>query len=1690
MIKKQKALNLLLIILAFCFVQQSYACNNVTPSFTSSLNKTCGIPRVLSLTNTSTGTDVPSSTFIWYLNYQEIQRNVGSTNTSTTINTPGTHNITLVVIDTSGCRDSATGTVTVTSSSPQVQDATGYTYSPVIINCILSANAPDSFVTSLVINDTANNYTIIWGDGSSNSGTQLLPPGNVAHTYQNLGVYTFLLISNNGSCTDTLTGRVINERQPVAGVIGPPTGTNYGCVPMTVKFTNNSSNISPTTNFTWNMGDTSYVFNSTTYADSFFHTYSRFLCNQTITMVATNACGSSTASWNPIQASDKDSAIIQPVNPQNCDLSVPYRFNNLSDDRYCVVPDVKNYYWEWGDGTNTGWSSSMAQQSHTYTANGTYTVRLIDSSGCGLDTATYILVIDSLPEAHALASGFGGCSPVSVTFTDSTIGAIATRAWNFGDPSSGVNNTSTDSIATHNYNSGGNYNAILTVSNSCGTDRDTVPIIVRQGAVANFNNLTSGCTPHNVTFTNTSTTAFSNVTYEWDFGDGTSSTAENPPAKTYTTTGNYTVTLISTDSCGADTVTRTFTVYGLPTANFTIPTGLTCAGGSLFFDNTSTNSTNYSWNWGDGSALFNTTLNNANKTYTTAGTYHITLIALSGTNCRDTFMDSIVITPGPTAQFTTDATTGCDSLLVRFTNSSIHGNGLPIDSLDFLWDFNNGNTSVNQNDSSLYRESMLNDSIYLTKLVVTNIYGCMDSTTQNITVHPTPIVDFSMDTSSGCGPLNINFSNISSPKDTGSINIMTFNWVFGNGNSSMATNENQSFTASLTQDSIYNSQLIGTSEHGCMDSITRTQRVYPNPIVTFLSDTLSGCSPLQIQFSNTSLPMDTGSIQIMDFVWHFGNGDSSIAIDTASTYSNAPDNDTNYFVHLVGFSEHGCRADARDTITLFPKPDVDFEMDTTIGCEPLTINFSDSSTHNTYPFWWFGNTSDTSSVLHPSHTFYSRDIYDSIKTISHTVISSRFCLGDTIRKDIIVYGNPIAAISVDTDSICIPENKQMLNNSIGAVRYLWTFGTNPNDTTSEINPVRYFEASVNPFNDSLHTAQLIAYNEFGCSDTAYQDLTVLPYPIASFTADSVTGCSPLRISFTNNSINYDTILWDFGDGTTSTLDNPTHEFIYLGLNDTVYRVVLTIKSRTCVDTMGVNITVHGSNVAFYNYERVAPCDAGYFDFFDQSINAQGYTWDFGDGGSSNLPDPRHLFNPSPYNDTAYRVKLTVNTIYGCLDSMIRMIPLPQRLRIGILDTTYNLCVPGVVNFENRTEGSSIYFWNFGDGHGSILRNPSNEYTVPGTYNYKLIAFDANGCSDSVTSTGVVNAIESPVAQFTFTPPKQRMPNSTFNFTDQSITSSPLTYNWNFYDTSPIIGNSTLRNPTYTFGDSGWYHVQLRVFNGSCYDSISDSMYIEPHLPIPDFTVDRNSGCAPHSVQFTNTSQYASSYIWYFGDGGTSTDFEPSHTYANGGTYNVTLFASGPGGEVQIIRNNFITVLKRPFTSFSLAPNTAYLPDALFKTRNETSGAVSYSWSWMDPFQNILGTSSEFEPYFYIYDTGYFSVQLIAISDEGCPDTLLLQNGIYVNPNGKIFVPNTFTPNGDNINDGFIPKYTSIDTSSYGFEIFNRWGERVFYTTDPTEEWKGNFAGDICQQGVYAWKLVTRFYNGDPVNKEGVVHLLR
>lgn len=1698
--KKLLQLNILLIAFLGFWNESKAVCGNFTPSFTLTKSRSCGLPVNIKLKNTTTGNSKNVATYVWKLGNTILKSGIGLDSLTHMITSPGTYTFKLVVTDTGSlkCKDSVSQSVTITSAIPRAKDGSGsFTYNPLWENCISSSGVPDTFGIFLQMQDSLKNYKIFWGDGNSNTGTLLLSTQSIYHKYNTLGQFKVTIAINpGGSCNDTIFGLVINERQPVAGLIGPPTGTNQGCVPLKVRFINNSLNSSPSTTFRWDMGDGKvYTLGSNTNKDTLFHTYTRSICSGIVTLTAQNNCGSSNSTWNPIQASSKDSGVLTWDNPSNCNLAVPMEFSNNSVNRFCGTPNPKKYKWLWGDGTTTGWITTKNPQTKTYSTRGTYTIRLIDSNTCGIDTFRYIMRIDSLPRAVAMGSPVSGCAPLTVNFQDNSVGNVTNRNWAFNDPYSS-NNFASIANPSHIYSTGGNYQAILTISNNCGSVKDTVDVFVKQKVKAGILGFLDGCAPFTCSPKNNSTIAYSSgTTWRWILPNSTTSTLKDPASFVMNTAGTYTITLIATDSCGSDTAYKTFKVYAKtsPTVNIT-STG-NCAKTPVKFDYSSTITGNLYWDFIDGAGykyffVNQNTAYSTTHTFDSAKTYQTRYIWQDVNQCLDTQILNVTVNPYPTANFTTDKNNGCGPLTVKFTNSSIPRTGT-FGQMQFTWKYTpTGNISKAVDSTIVFRRNVDKDTFYQVKLVAINAQGCKDSITKTIQVYPKPVSKFILNNYSGCAPLNITTFNQSDPNDTGSIYIMKFNWNFANGRKSQKTDTLATFFASKTKDTLYNVALEAISEHGCKDTSYRIVTVYPKPRASFTTNTNQGCKPLNINFTNTSIPRDTGSINIMTFRWDFGDKGTSALRSPANQYNEKYDFDTTYRVRLIGTSEHGCIDTAYGPITLFPNPNIRFTPSTGGGCGPLRVNFTNTSLNATQYSWKFGDYG-IDTAKQQSRIFYGRPIFDSFVYVQLSGISKNNCKSDTVTQRITVFGNPVANYFINKDTFCFPDKMQFFNQSLASYSYVWNFGDGT--ITTQTNPSHFFKKNNDPFSDTTYYIYLVATSPNTCKDTFRGSMTVLPYPVPRFTIDKPDGCSPHTVKFTNNSINALDYKWVMGDGYTfNSIKDITHKYINTGLNDTTYQAVLWTYSIDCIDSTSVTIPVYRPSYSFFRADRVNSCDKGYFQMKEGTENATSLLWKFGDGTTSISRNPLHLFPTSPYQDTSFTVRLYTYSARNCQDSFNRVITLPQRLQMGIKDTGYSVCLPYSIKFYNYTKGAKTYIWDFGDNSGSASREPVHEFNKAGIFYYKLYAFDPLGCIDSAVATNYIQVAESPIADFKYGPPKPRMPSQNrVYFYNQSTSVLPMTYKWDFKDPAGSPPTSTVKDPYHDYSDSGNYNVELVASNGGCTDTARLIVRVEPALPRPDFIVDRDSGCPQHTVRFTNQTANADKYIWFFGDGGRSEDVNPVHIYKYSGYYDVSLVARGPGGETDTIKKAYIKVLNKPFTFFLTAPSTLYLPRAIFNTRNQTSGAVSYQWNvYNHKTQVNVGTSTSINPYFTVTDTGYYDVELISMSSQNCFDTLKLPKTVYVNPTGILHVPDAFTPTKDERNEVFKPEALNMEKKFYMFKIFNRWGETVFETDDPDKGWDGYYNGKICQSGVYVYKISGRLYNGDDIHREGVVHLIR
>ena len=289
--------------------------------------------------------------------------------------------------------------------------------------------------------------------------------------------------------------------------------------------------------------------------------------------------------------------------------------------------------------------------------------------------------------------------------------------------------------------------------------------------------------------------------------------------------------------------------------------------------------------------------------------------------------------------------------------------------------------------------------------------------------------------------------------------------------------------------------------------------------------------------------------------------------------------------------------------------------------------------------------------------------------------------------------------------------------------------------------------------------------------------------------------------------------------------------------------------------------------------------------------------------------------------------------------------------------------------------ASSWKWNFGDGNFSNLENPSHQYSNPGMYDVSLIITDGQGCRDTIIKANLIE-VQQVIADFTYTSPTTCPPIiSQFN----NLSNGATNYLWDFGDSS----SSILSSPSHIYTAAGTYTISLIATNDiGCVDTAYSNNPILVPGPILDFNINNTLGCDSMDIQIQNNSSNAISFYWDFGDGSNSYDPNPNHSYANPGTYLVTLIAEDTMGcESYLTYYQPIEILQSPVADFSLSQADVCIPSSISLT-NQSSFSNNYQWSLGQQTSTLQNTN------FNVFITGQQEIELIAFN-QICTDTAIL-----------------------------------------------------------------------------------------------------
>jgi PKD repeat protein len=407
--------------------------------------------------------------------------------------------------------------------------------------------------------------------------------------------------------------------------------------------------------------------------------------------------------------------------------------------------------------------------------------------------------------------------------------------------------------------------------------------------------------------------------------------------------------------------------------------------------------------------------------------------------------------------------------------------------------------------------------------------------------------------------------------------------------------------------------------------------------------------------------------------------------------------------------------------------------------------------------------------------------------------------------------------------------------------------------------------------------------------------------------------APFVVNFYDQSVGGGTQrTWNFGDGTTSNLLNPVHTYAQAGY----YNVTLTIGAlgTTCHDTISQTIYVTGNSgggcqSAFYFVPDSSSNNT--FLFFNQSTgNIFSYLWDFGDGGTSNLVNPVHQFAAPGI----YTVCLTVQGDSNCFDVSCQTIYINsggncQAAYVAIPDSSNSLAY---TFYDQSTGNIATWTWNFYDGTPPVtVNNPNPVYhQFPGPGNYMVcltVSDSANICSDMICDTIIIGGSTGCQAYF-YGYPDSNTVSGSYQFVDLSI-GNINSWSWNFGDPASGINNtSTLQNPVHVFSAPGSYNVCLTVqgADSTCHDTYCTTIVVQGGGGCQAY-FDYSSIPASMTVSFFDLSSgNPTNWQWSFGDGTSSSDQNPVHTYAAAGTYMATLTIWGNNCQSSVTKPVYVT----------------------------------------------------------------------------------------------------------------------------------------------------------------------------------------
>lgn len=1266
---------------------------------------------------------------------------------------------------------------------------------------------------------------------------------------------------------------------------------------------------------------------------------------------------------------------LLPINYAHAQLKADFTPGKVSDCESLITKFIDNstgapVSWQWDLGN--GFTSTAQNPSAAYTSPGVYKVMLTVKNAAGnTSTTTKSVTVWAKPQPDFTAGPATGCMPLDVTFTDRSDpvdGTITTYTWDFGDGTIG-----SGSNPVHTYNNALSPTVTLTVTNSKGcTASKRISKLIEVAPALNANFSISDkflCTAPGVLTINNTTSGPGNLSYNWDFGDGTTSSDISPGQHSYNNKGSYNIKLTVSNDKGC---TATKTSEDINVANFKsdfLLPATVCENSVAMFGTINTpQADKVTWSVDKGTI----TPAGANPVYSPAGTGTVKVTMTAGYGkCEETVTKEFAVISAPQAAFVSDIKPICDApVTVKLIDKSQGA-------VSWNWDFGNGQSSVRQNPPVTYNSL----GSYNIRLIATNASGCSD-TTENYVQLVKPEVFAYASVPSGCVGLTTTFSANMSTDDV----IASYEWDFGDGS---PTSTEASPTHTYINEGTYPVKLTYTTKNGCKGSVSLygydAIRVYTKPKPDFSSpEAPQVCGNNTVHFNGTT---DIGN----SWTWDFGdNSGAGYSQNTTHSYKKPGAFTVSLTVANYTCTEKVTKTAYITTVTPFPRFSIQ-----NIDCNNRTeMRFDEKSIGDITSWKWsWGDKKEetyTSRTNTVKHNYEKTGSYKVMLTVTDGTCTS------SDSMNIKVYAPSPVTITTDKTTLCgsdtLRPSVTAINKNIYGLNvwsYVWT---SSDGTPAYWNSSDYQSTAFTNLKPGTDTIRFVAYNLQGCPDTSNKVLVNVHGPVAKFLVPGVPECRGTELTLTDKTDvskgkPITTWSWDFGDGAAATtFTAPPFRYTYNKSGYFYPKLTVTDQDGCTSTASGPKLQVNGPNADFTPSTSLVP-PGGNVLFHNQTTETGGspvYHWNFGDNTTSSETHPNKNYPARGL----YTVKLLVKDNNGCTDSAQKQIKV-STVSAGFTATTSFVnnsgCPPVIARFTNTSVNNTSSYWDFGDGSFATINNPSHTYTYAGKYKVKLKVTGEAGNEDTYEQEVEVKG---PYGTIT-TSSNGGCLTKEIAFNVSAV--AAVNFAWDFTD--GIVSETTDSIIKHTFRNPGMYKPRLILSDKA---GCKGTAFLNDPIVIDKLEVEMTSSpqfvCDEGWVSFTpkftsfsiNELNKQATYKWTYEAGvpaENDTTATPRFYLNKTKEYNFTLTTTTAYGCTQTV-DKTVAVHPKPDAAIS-GPSKACL-DAAVSFSGNVANASDLTWNWTFGNGNTANIQQPIDQTFN--QAGVSEVILTVASSTGCMDT--------------------------------------------------------------------------------------------------------